>query len=122
MAARGDIDFKQLDGILQFKPSLKTVADYFGCSEDTIDRRIKEKHNKTFAEYRDIKMSGVKIKLQQKAIAMGLGGNVTMLIFCLKNLCEWSDKQDTTIKTDDKKGLTINLTPVQAKKELKKIK
>ena len=101
-ATKIEIDWNVLNSILQFKCSKKVCADHLGCSEDTIDRRIKEEHDCTFKEYAETKLSTTKVKLQTKAIEKALGGDNTMLIFCLKNICAWSDKQeiDHSIKSD----------------------
>lgn len=100
-----EIDWAVLDSILQFNASKKVCSDILEVSEDTIDRRIREIHDTTFIEYRDRKMGKVKIKLQQKAIEQALAGNATMMIFCLKNLCEWADKIETS--TNEKKPFVL---------------
>lgn len=64
----------------------------------TIQRHIEEKKSMTFSEYRDYCMSGTKIRLQQSAIQMALKGNAVMMIFSLKNLCNWSDKIEQKIE------------------------
>jgi hypothetical protein len=89
-----DFDWPVLDAMLQFKVTKKFCADYLGVSEDTIDRRIKDKHNMKFSDYHELKMSRTGLKLQQKAIEMALKGNTTMMIFSLKNLAKWSDNVD----------------------------
>lgn len=87
-----ELDWSKLDGLLQFKPTLKVCADFLDLSPKTIENKIREKYDCTFSEYRDRQMGTVKVKLQQKAIQMALEGHATMLIFSLKNLCGWSDK------------------------------
>ena len=53
-----------------------------------------------FSEYKELRSQGIALKLQQKAIKMALeGNNTTMLIFCLKNIANWSDKNEV-IETD----------------------
>lgn len=42
-------------------------------------------------ELREKRKDSLKLQLKRKAVTMALGGNVAMLIFCLKNLCGWSD-------------------------------
>jgi len=58
----------------------------------TIERSIKKLKKMTFTVYRNHHQDGLKFKLVQKAVSLALGGNVVMLIFCLKNLCGWTDK------------------------------
>ena len=93
------LDWDKLDAILQFKPSVRTTAEMLNMSHDTLERRIRSKHNMSFGEYRELKMGRVVLKLQQKAINKALDGDNTMLIFCLKNLCGWGD--NPTPKIDD---------------------
>lgn len=102
-----ELDWRTLDGILQFNATKKMCAEILAVSEDVIERRIRELYNQTFTDYKDAKMGKVKIKLQQKAIELALAGNVTMLIFCLKNLCGWADRieQDISTKTIDTQSL-----------------
>lgn len=91
-------DWQILDAMLQFKPKLRFCADYMGVHENTIKDRIKKEKGLTFTEYRDQKMARVKISLMQKAVRMAQDGNTTMMIFCLKNLCGWADKAETTVE------------------------
>ncbi len=111
MTAKIEFDqhkWSELNALLQFKVSLAFCADYLKVSRDTIIRRIKEEYGMTFAEYHKLKMENTATKLQQKAIEMALNGNNTMMIFCLKNLANWADKQEIqnniseiTIKKED---------------------
>jgi len=89
-----EFDWEKFDAILQFGPTRQMCADILECSIDTIKRRVKEVKGITFEEYKEKKMANVKLKLQQKAITMGLGGDRVMLIFCLKNKCGWKDNPD----------------------------
>lgn len=63
----------------------------------TIQRCIQRDKNQTFSEYRDYQVEGLRFKLIQKAISKALDGDNVMLIFCLKNLCGWSDKNNQEI-------------------------
>lgn len=94
MGKKIELDWSKLDAILQYNAELNDAAEVMGCSPDTIERRIREHHDCTFAEYRNKKLGKVRIKLVQKAIQMATSGNATMMIFCLKNLCGWADKQE----------------------------
>ena len=87
----------QLETLCSLNASKKMCSDILGCSEDTIKRRIKSEYKCTFEEYREKHLNKTKVKLIQTAIKRAIDGNNTMLIFCLKNLCGWSDK--TNIET-----------------------
>lgn len=88
------IDWKVLDALLQFKVTLEHCADYMNVSTDAIQRRCKEEKGMTFSEYHELRLQRTATKLQQKAIEMAINGNTTMMIFALKNLAGWSDKQE----------------------------
>ena len=100
MTAKIDLNWDKLDALLQFKATLKFPAEYLEVSVDTIQRRIKEEKGMTFEEYASLKLNRTAVKLQQKAIEMALGGNTTMMIFALKNLAGWTDKQEVLQKTN----------------------
>ena len=87
-----EINWDKLDAMCQYKPFLCDVAEYLEISEDTIERNIRAKHNCTCAEYRNKKMWRTRFNLTEKAVAMAMSGNTTMMIFCLKNLCGWADQ------------------------------
>ena len=94
MPARINIDFEKLKQFLRLKPTLKDTAAFFDCTERTVERRIKEETGLTFPQLRDKQMTHTRHALIQKAISEALNKNNVMLIFCLKNLCGWSDKQE----------------------------
>lgn len=99
-APRKDIDPEKLKNLMQFKPTLRTTAGYFDCSEDTIENRVKEIEGPdcTYSVFRDKYMAGVRISLVQKALKMALEDkNTAMMIFCLKNINKWSDNKDLKV-------------------------
>ena len=109
--ARKTLDWKVLDALVQFKVSCRFCAEHMGISEDTIQRRIKTKYKMTFEEYKKMRSENVGLKLQQKAIQMALSGNTVMMIFCLKNLANWSDKVEQQITGN---SVSINISEEDA--------
>jgi methylphosphotriester-DNA--protein-cysteine methyltransferase len=93
-----ELDWKTLDALLQAKPTLAECADYLGCSGLYIEQKIRKEHDMTFSEYRALKMGRVKISLIMEAIQRAKAGNITILIFCLKNIAGWSDKVENKIE------------------------
>jgi hypothetical protein len=87
-----DLTEQNLQSIMRFRPTLKDTAAIVCVSEDTIERRIREWENCTFADFKERHSSHVKHKLIDRAFEMALNGNATMMIFCLKNMCGWLDK------------------------------
>ena len=98
-----ELNWTKLDSYLSFKASKKACALLLEVSEDTIERRIKEDHDCTFKEYAEKCLIPVQLKLVNKIISKALDGDNTCLIFALKNYCGWSDKQESTVKTESGK-------------------
>jgi len=105
-AANAPFSWDKLDGLLAYKSSLIVCAEILETTDTTIKNHIKKRHNLTFTEYAERKLSRTKVKLVQKAIEQATSGNTVMLIFCLKNLCKWADKSESEI---DMKGVVINI-------------
>ena len=70
------------------------ICGLMKLSWETLTRRIHEKFQCSFADYRTKKMGKTKARLAEKAIEMAMAGSVPMLIFCLKNFNGWSDKTE----------------------------
>ena len=94
----------KLDGLLAYKASLPVCEEILGVHQNTIKNHIKARHGITFTEYQDRKLSVTKMRLIQKAIKMAENGNATMMIFCLKNICQWQDKIE---------NVNIDTTPIK---------
>lgn len=56
-------------------------------------------------EYKEKRKEGIKIALKNKAVHMAMAGNTAMLIFCLKNLCGWSDNVQVVPDKDEAKNM-----------------
>lgn len=94
----------KLDGLLAFKANLTVCEEILGVHQNTIKNHIRANYGITFTEYMDRKLSVTKIRLIQKAIKMAENGNATMMIFCLKNICQWQDKIE---------NVNIDTTPIK---------
>lgn len=94
----------KLDGLLAFKANLTVCEEILGVHQNTIKNHIKARYGLTFTEYSNRKLSVTKLRLVQKAIKMAENGNATMMIFCLKNICQWQDKIE---------NVNIDTTPIR---------
>lgn len=112
-------NWKKLNDLCAKSMKLMDCADILECSEDTIERYIRAEFDMTFAEYRDKKMSGTRLRLVEKAFELADKGNVVILIFCLKNLCGWMDK----IENEESSKLTKDLIieKINGDKEILKV-
>jgi len=106
-----ELDWKLVDNLFSYGATISMVANILEVSHDIIEKRIKEEKDMGPSAYRETKLSKVRVKLIQKAIDQALTGNTTMLIFCLKNLCGWTDKKETSISTAEGKKLIIDMGP-----------
>jgi len=105
-----EIDWDEFNKLCNMQCTLVEIAGWFDCSEDTIERRVKEKYEITFAEHYKKKSAKGKISLRRKQTDIALNGNVTMLIWLGKQYLDQSDKREDTFKSSDKDGLTINFS------------
>ena len=75
------IDWEQFDKLCEIQCTLNEIAGWFDCSEDTIERRVKERFGITFAEQRNKRSSKGKIGLRRKQMQQAMGGNTALLIW-----------------------------------------
>jgi len=111
------LDLPKLEALMRLKPTLEDTAAFFQCSATTISDTIKKHFGITFREFRDQRMVHTRLALQRKAVQMGESGNVAMLIFTLKNLCGWADKQEISGR-DGGPIETSHRTPEEIRSEL----
>jgi len=95
-----ELDWKVLDSILQFGATLIDCAEMCEMSDDSIQRRIKDEHGCTFTEYRNRKMSRMRVKLLQKQYESAMAGNTALLIWLGKQHLGQSDKNDVNLSGD----------------------
>ena len=87
-----EIDWKQFEAYCATQCTLREISDYFNCSEDTIERRVKEHYDCGFAET---------FKRKRQKGLMSLRANLfklsethsAMAIFLAKNWLNMEDKQ-----------------------------
>ena len=112
MAKRGPkpkIDDEKLQAFMRLKPTIQDTAVFFNVHEDTVIKHIRNVHKLKFSEFRDKYMVETRMMLVRTALQQAKNGNTAMLIFCLKNLCGWADKQEFTAKEGKKFTLAYSL-------------
>ena len=65
------MDWKIIDAVLQYGATVSDCSTFCEMSEDSVQKRIKEKFGVTFTQYRASKMGKSKLKLRQKQYEMG---------------------------------------------------
>jgi hypothetical protein len=94
-----DIDWDEFDKLCNLQCTLVEIAGWFDCSEDTIERRVKETHGVTFAEHYAKKSSRGKIAIRRKQMQVAQSGNPVMLIWLGKQYLGQKDKSDEEMNT-----------------------
>lgn len=84
-----EIDSEKLEKLMNFWPSIWTVAGFFDCDRNVIANFIRENYNLTFREFRKKYSSSIKIRLVEKAIEKARAGDNEMIKLCLANLDGW---------------------------------
>lgn len=105
------IDLDELAALMRMKPTLEDTAAFFKVSTKKIERVIRENYNLTFVEFRHENMVHTRLDLIREAIRQAKSGNTAMLIFCLKNVCGWSDKLDVSNEAVQQFSLKYALSP-----------
>lgn len=87
-----DINWSEFDRLCNIHCTLVEIAEWFNCSEDTIERAVKREKQMGFAEYYKRKSGRGKISLRRKMFELAQSGNVTMCIWLSKNMLGYRDK------------------------------
>lgn len=100
-----EIDYEQLDKLLGIMCTGEECSHVLGVSYDTLERRVKEKHGVSFADYSEQKRNIGKASLRRRQFQEADNGNITMLIFLGKQYLGQADKIDNSIKSTNIKIL-----------------
>lgn len=95
---RKEIDLEQFRKLCQIQCTLTEIADWFDCSEDTIERWCKRELEKSFAEaQRNFSVDG---KISLRRIQFKLAEkNVTMAIWLGKQYLGQKDTHEYNVST-----------------------
>jgi AraC-like DNA-binding protein len=98
---RIDIDTEQFEKLCFMQCTLKEIAGWFKCSEDTIERWCKRELKMSFADAYERYSAGGKISLRRYQWKMA-EHNCSMAIFLGKQYLGQSDQQELKVsKSDD---------------------
>lgn len=108
-----DIDYDGWDMLeaLSIWGTAEFCAEKLSISPDTLDRRLKEKYDHGFAEYKRKRQEPMRVNLMKKQYDTAMQGNVTMLIWLGKQYLGQSDKQEAQITGK----IGIEITPDESK-------
>ena len=92
------IDWDIFDNLCFIQCTLKEICQVLRCSEDTIERRVKQEKGMSFAEYYQQKKGLGKLHLRRLMMRQA-EKNPAIVIFMAKNHLGMSDRQDIEITT-----------------------
>lgn len=95
-----EIDSEQFEKLCALHCTLKEIADWFQCAEDTIQRWCQRQYGKTFSEAFDQFSAQGKISLRRYQFRMA-EHNVTMAIWLGK---QWLGQTDVVVTAEAKNG------------------
>ena len=101
-----EIDWHQFDKLCEIQCTLREIAAWFECSEDTIERAVLREFKQSFAEHYDQKAVKGKISLRRKQFQVAMSGDRVLLIWLGKQLLNQTEKQHvvTTDETEKSKS------------------
>lgn len=99
---RIEIDWKEFDKLCAIHCTLREIAGWFDCSEDTIELRVKEKYGVTFTEHYSKRSSIGKVSLRRKQYQVAMNGNTALLIWLGKQHLGQSEKVESLVANDIK--------------------
>lgn len=115
-----EIDWEQFEKLCQIHCTREEIAGVLKCSEDTIERRVKEKFGKTFAAvFKEMSALG-RVSLRRKQFEMAASGDRTMLVWLGKQVLGQVDNIEHRLKREEEavKELTDEQLLARAKEVL----
>ena len=114
-----EIDFEKVDALCAVFCNCEEIVSILKfdmkVSYDTVERRIKEQFDITFAEYvKQKQMAFAKPKLRKAQFDCAMSGNATMLIWLGKQYLGQVDRQEMKIEGGE--------TPVEIQQTIDKVK
>lgn len=95
---RKKIDIEDFEKLCNIQCTKTEIQGWFEVSDKTLDKWIKETYGDDilFSDIYKQKSARGKIAIRRKQHQVGMGGNVTMLIWLGKNTLGQTDKQEST--------------------------
>ncbi len=104
------INMEQLKALMRFKPTREDAAAVMKCSEDTIERRIRETFDQTYMEFQEQHKAPVKMKLRQMALDKALKGDDYWLTKCNEEFGWFTKKGDGGVQVNVQNNVSQNVS------------
>ena len=110
-----EIDWEDFETYCEQQCTLREIADYFNCSQRTIERKVKEHYGCLFVDIFKRKRQKGLMSLRANLFELSKKqGNV--LIFCAKNWLGMSDKQEVEHSQKEGRPWVIEVKDKETKK------
>lgn len=106
---------EELRKLCEIRCTLKEVAYFFNCSDDTIERRCKQYFKLTFAEFRNACLDASKIVLRRTAFKRAIQGSDSLLKTLLKELNVFDEQSGSHETTDLDRKLVDEIPKITEK-------
>lgn len=94
------IDWEQFEKLCQLHCTLREIAGFFRCSEDTIQNRVKDHYGRKFSAVWDEFAGQGRISLRRKQFEVAMRGNVSMLRWLGQQLLDQTDNVEHRLKAE----------------------
>lgn len=116
-----NIDWDFVNEKLEYFWDGQSIAESLGIHFNTLERKIKEKYNLDFSEFKRQKRERKVQVIIEKQLRVAEKGNIAMLIWIGKQYCDQSDKTDHTTKGERITDINITVASETVKNQLQKI-
>jgi hypothetical protein len=116
---RTKIDWTEFDKLCGLQCTLKEIAYFFDCSEDTIERAVKREFQRDFSDLWEEKSAAGRISLRREQFRLAQAGDRTMLIWLGKQYLGQKEIIGHDINPEEIE-LTVNHTVINAAKSKRK--
>ena len=112
---RKEIDKNQFENLCNINATLKEIAGWFKCSEDTIENWCKREYGENFSVVYEKYSQEGKISLRRAQIKLALNGNATMLIWLGRQMLGQTDRKVLGIENEEEEKQMVKELLEQAK-------
>ena len=102
-----DIDWRQLEGFCMIQCTASEIGMFFGCSADTIEKRVREHYGISFSEFFRKKRVGGLVSLRRNLFRLS-ERNAAVAIFLAKNWLGMADRQEVTGSSGEPIKVEVN--------------
>jgi hypothetical protein len=106
-----EINWHEFDKLCALHCTQVEIAEWFGCTDDTIQTHVKTKWGIGFSEYFKKKSSIGKLSLRRKQFEMALDGSVPMAIWMGKQTLGQREQPEEPGNKDETYDVTVTVRP-----------